>query len=346
MSVIDFLFEGKPPKSVTTYGQTVENIPKWMSDYTQGLIARANAAAAEPYIPYGGPRIAGFTPEQQAAFGLAEEQVGAYQPYIEGGLEQTMAATRGFPEAAQEYMDPYIENVLKRQESLATRTLEEEFLPQLQRTFAGVGQLGSRGGRGSMEDIGVRGIRDIQEGLEEQRLAALSGAYGQAADIYGRDVGRQLEAGRQIGALGEAAQAMGMRDIGLLEAIGQQEQQLGQRGMDLAYQDFLEQRDLPFQRLGFMSDIIRGLPAPRTMTTTETGPSPVYQPSPLSQAIGAYGVYRGLRGDAKGGYKKKYQIGGPVFGGLSRAAMQLRPDFGRTIGVSGGHNLTLAHKQQ
>ena len=40
MSILDFLFEGKPPQSVTTYGQTVENIPKWMSDYTQGLIAR------------------------------------------------------------------------------------------------------------------------------------------------------------------------------------------------------------------------------------------------------------------------------------------------------------------
>ena len=84
-SEIDFLFEGKPPQSVTTYGQTVENIPKWMSDYTQGLIARANAAAAEPYIPYGGPRIAGFTPEQQAAWGLTEANIGAYQPYLEAG---------------------------------------------------------------------------------------------------------------------------------------------------------------------------------------------------------------------------------------------------------------------
>ena len=81
----DFLFEGKPPQSVTTYGTTVEGTPKWMSDYTQGLIARANAAAAEPYIPYGGPRIAGFSPEQEAAFGMVEENVGAYQPFLEAG---------------------------------------------------------------------------------------------------------------------------------------------------------------------------------------------------------------------------------------------------------------------
>ena len=59
MAVLDFLFEGKPPKAVTTYGQTVTDVPKWLSDYTQGLIARANAIAAEPYQAYGGPRIAG-----------------------------------------------------------------------------------------------------------------------------------------------------------------------------------------------------------------------------------------------------------------------------------------------
>ena len=65
--VLDFLFEGKPPASVTTYGQTATDVPKWMSDYTQGLIARANAVAAEEYIPYEGPRIAGFDQDQQQA---------------------------------------------------------------------------------------------------------------------------------------------------------------------------------------------------------------------------------------------------------------------------------------
>ena len=347
MSVIDFLFEGKAPKSVTTYGQTVENIPKWMSDYTQGLIARANAAAAEPYIPYGGPRIAGFAPEQQAAFGLAEEQIGAYQPYLEAGLGAMTAAQQRFPEAVGEYMDPYIENVLGRQEEMATRTLEEQFLPKLGRMFAGAGQFGSRGGEGSMEGVGLRGVRDIQEALERQRLATLSGAYGQAADIFGRDVGRQLEAGRQISGLGQIAQQMGMRDIGMLEAIGQQRQALGQRGLDLAYQDFLQQRDLPFERLGFMSDIIRGLPMQRTRQVQETGPAQVYQPSPLQQIIGAYGAGRGLGlwGGAEGGYidadyeviderdPEGYQYGGLVGFG-SEAAEQLKPNYARHIGVA------------
>ena len=374
MGVLDFLFEGRPPQSVTTYGQTVENIPKWMSDYTQGLIARANAAAAEPYIPYGGPRIAGFSPEQEQAFQMTEEGVGGYEPYLQGALEQTVGATERFPEAVDQYMDPYVEHVLGRQEDLATRTLEEEFLPRLQRTFAGAGQYGSRGGFGSMEDIGVRGVRDISEGLERQRLATLSDAYTRAGDLFGQDLSRQLAAGRQMGALGEAAQQLGLRDVAALEAVGRQRQGLGQRSMDLAYQDFLEQRNLPFERLGFMSDIIRGLPYSRAVQTQQTGPADVYQPSPLSQLVGGYGVYRGLT-SAEGGYvddedlgeyidgdvtdefkheyAKGYQAGGLAsYAGpashaptVSEWAQNLYPDVGRTVGVSGGHYLKLDHKQ-
>lgn len=413
-SEIDFLFEGKPPQSVTTYGQTVENIPKWMSDYTQGLIARANAAAAEPYIPYGGPRIAGFTPEQQAAWGLTEANIGAYQPYLEagaagygGGLQRAAQIGRAAapfvqagaqdwtdPGMVEQYMSPYIGNVLDRQEALATRTLEEEFMPRVSGMFGGAGQYGSRGGTGSMEDIAIRGARDIQEGLEAQRLEALHGAYGQAADIFGQQRGREAELARIVGALEEAgaqqmfagargltemggeASRLGMMDAAALEAIGAQQQGLSQQALDLAYQDFLEQRDLPFTRLGFMSNLIRGLPMDRTIQRTDVGPAQVYQPSPLSQLAGAYGVYRGLRNEAEGGYidgeyddvteyaeggyayPKGFAEGGYAQGGLAQFFNKYFPTFSRaatsasewakrlvknpfeSVGILGGKNLT------
>ena len=320
MGLRDFLFEGKPPKSVTTYGETIKDIPKWMSDYIQGVVGKANTLAAEPYIPYGGPRIAGFDPSQEAGFAAGEQAAGAYQPYMEGataatigGLEQ---AGRSFadPGNVEQYMNPYIQNVLDRQESLAGRTLEEKFLPALQQTFGGAGQYGSRGGVGSMETAGIRGVRDIQENLEEQRLATLGGAYGQAADIFGADVTRAgeygLRGGAQLGALGEAAQGLGLRGAGALEAIGGQRQQMGQRSADLAYQDFLEQRDLPMERVGFMSDIVRGLPMGQRLTTTERGPADVYQPSGLAQIAGAYGTIKGLTEEARGGYIRGYAKGG------------------------------------
>jgi len=378
MSILDFLFEGKPPQSVTTYGQTVENVPKWMSDYTQGLIARANAAAAEPYIPYGGPRIAGFDPAQEEAFQMTEENVGAWKPYA-GAAEQGYAggleAAANIPGAAQPYLDeasgrwtdpgvaesymnPYIGGVLDRQEQLATRTLEKEFLPSLQRAFTGAGQFGSRGGTGSMEDIGIRGVQDIQEGLEAQRLEALSGAYGMGADIYGGEQTRFADMGRISGALqeaaasgmfqgaegmarlGEFAQRAGLTDAQAMEAIGAQRRGLEQGSLDLAYQDFLEQRDLPMQRVGFMSDVIRGLPDPgRVSTRTDVGPASIYQPSPLSQIIGGYGVYRGMNPQAEGGYidgdyealddyEQEYGIGG-----LATAAWEGMYNLGKARGA-------------
>ena len=386
-NTLDFLFEGRPPQSVTTYGTTVEGTPKWMSDYTQGLIARANAAAAEPYIPYGGPRIAGFTEEQEAGFGLAEENIGAYQPYLErgaqgymGGLEAA-GGMRGRaqpyldeatgqwtdPGVVESYMNPFIGNVLGRQEQLATRTLEDKFLPSLQRAFAGAGQLGSRGGEGSMETMGIRGMQDIQEGLEAQRLEALSGAYGQAADIRGMDITSARELARVSGALDEAqagalyqgaeglgrmgaeAQRMGAMDAATMEAIGAQRRGLEQGSMDLAYQDFLEQRELPWQRLGQMSELIRGLPpsfVPRATQRTDVGPASVYQPSPLSQLVGGYGVYRGLTGEAEGGYidPEEYARGGLAdyagdyeqeygIGGLATAAWKGMYDLGKAHGA-------------
>ncbi len=342
MGVLDFLFEGRPPPSVTTYGQTVESIPRWLSDYTQGVIGRANVAAAEQYIPYGGPRIAPFTDPQEESFRLAEENVGSYEPYLQGATEAVTGVTGGpspleqaqpyltqgtqdFPSGVEEYINPYIENVLNRQESLATRTLEERFLPALQRKFVGAGQYGSRGGFGSMEDIGVRGVRDIQEGLEEQRLATLGQAYGQAADIFGADRTREIQAGEvsgalglgtgqlglqgaeRLGALGEFAQRAGLTDAAALEATGRTQQELGQTSLDLAYGDFREQRDLPFERVGFMSDIVQGLPYSRATQTTDVGPANVYQPSGLSQLVGAYGVYRGLT-SAEGGLVRASDI--------------------------------------
>ena len=378
---LDFFFEGKPPQSVTTYGQTVEGIPKWMSDYTQGLIARANAAAAEPYIPYGGPRIAGFSGDQQDAFGLVEENVGSYQPYVEGaasgyagGLEAagniSGAADPSLTQAegsftdegvAGQYMNPYIEQVLSRQAEESGRHLRDTYIPELQGMFTGAGTYGSRGGQGSMQDIGTKGFRDIAEGLQGQQLATLGGAYEDARSGYETERNRYGELGRMRGALEEAQagamytgaegmtrlgseqQRMGLTDAAALEGVGAQQQNLDQRSLDTAYSDFREQRDLPFDRLAFMNQIVRGLPMDTFQTRTDVGPANVYQPSPLSQMVGAYGTYRGLTDEAEGGYiePNKYASGGRVngpvqeygIGGLATAAWEKMYGLGKARGA-------------
>lgn len=303
MPVNDFLFEGRPPPSVNQYGQTVESMPKWLSDYTQGLISKANAIAAEPYQAYGGPRITEFSPEEEQAFDIARGTVGAYQPYLGaagdtlgGGLAQAgqylEAGTQGFPGAVGEYMDPFIGHVLNRQEQLANRQFAEQTLPELQGAFTRAGHFGSD----RMMDLAGRATRDFGENLTAQQLATLSTGYGQAGELYGADAARDIQAAgvagelgvegaRGYGALGEMASRMGYGDAAAMEAIGRTISEKDQRSLDLAYQDWAQQRDYPRQTIDWMGATVRGLPYSTATTSQAYGPMSQlqYQPSQASQ---------------------------------------------------------------
>src|SRR5688572_16849095 len=152
MGVLDFLFEGKPPASVTTYGSSMQNVPSWLSDYTQGLLARANQVAAEPYQAYNAPRIAGFSPLQTQAQDMAKDNVGKWSPFTDasrtgyesvmggpGGLSQAKpyldAGTGSYTDQVEKYMDPYVNNVIDRSTMLAQRKLEEQLMPAIKTNF-------------------------------------------------------------------------------------------------------------------------------------------------------------------------------------------------------------------
>lgn len=325
MGIADFLFEGKAPPSTTTYGSTQSDIPQFMSDYTQGLISRANAIAAEPYQQYGGPRVAGFTPDTQNAFNVTRQAATAYQgPLAQAlglteqatapgasGLEQAQpylaAAGQNFPGAVNQYMDPYVGNVIDRAKLEANRNYNENIMPTLDNKFTASGQYGSS----AHEREANRAARDLTEGVNSQSLAALSGAYTNAGQMFGQDAARQLavgqtagslagqqqgallQAGAQTGALGQASQQLGLSGAAALDTIGQEQQGQQQKNLDVAYQDFLNQTNYPRSTVDWMSSVIRGLPAPVSTQTTATGPANVYQPSPLSQ-LGSFGT--GLAG--------------------------------------------------
>lgn len=363
MSVTDFLFEGQAPPATTTYGSRTENIPQFMSDYTLGLISRANAIAAEPYQPYGGPRVAGFTPDTQNAFNLTRQAAGSYQgplsqalgltaqaagsnpfavasPYITNAANMTSQAASGpgalgaaapyMQTAGQtftggnvnQYMDPYVGNVINRSADLANRNFNENLMPGIKDMFTRSGQYASKG----MLTEANRAARDTSENIQSQANAALSQAYQNAGQLFGADAGRagtlaqlagslsgqdtaarlqaagqlgnlgsalgtlqgqtgaqQLQTAAQYGQLGQMGQQLGLQGAAALDTIGQEQQSLNQRNLDTAYQDFLNQTNYPRQTIDWMSSVIRGIPYSTTTNQTQTGPASSYQPSPLSQ---------------------------------------------------------------
>jgi hypothetical protein len=110
---------------------------------------------------------------------------------------------------------------------------------------------------------------------------------------------------------------LGQTQFGQQQAINAAQQQVGaiqqaqaQQGLDLAYQDFLKQRNYPYQQLAFMSDMTRGIPLSQSAQQIYTAP-----PSAASQlgglgmsALGIYGMSGGFKG-AKGGPVKMAQGG-------------------------------------
>lgn len=327
MGVLDFLFEGAPPASVTTYGQTVESMPKWYSDYTQGLIGKANAVAAEGYQPYTGPRLAGFTPDQQQSFDMTRSNIGSYSPMLDSATSYTnqaggsnlMGAAQPYMNAAagptysniQNYMNPYVSNVIDRAGTLAQRQFNEKIMPTLNSTFTRSGQFGSTAHQRQAD----QSARDLAEGLQGQSQAALADAYQQAGSQYQSDATRnlqlgqlagnlagtqgnlQLAAGDQSAKIAELMQNLGLKDAAALQTIGGQQQAQQQKNLDLAYQDFLAQKNYPKETVDWLSTVIRGMQPGSTTTKTETGPlaGSSYGPS-LADNIGSLvSIWKGIQ---------------------------------------------------
>lgn len=75
---------------------------------------------------------------------------------------------------------------------------------------------------------------------------------------------------REMAGQGSQRQTLRNQDFEALRGAGAQRRGLGQQGLDLAYKDFLEQRDWPLSNLSQISQIASGQPYTRTQTSTQT----------------------------------------------------------------------------
>jgi hypothetical protein len=346
---------GQPAPSSQTVTQTA--IPEYARPYVETMLGKSEALTdinQNPYQTYGGQRIAEFNPTQQNAFqeainrqaagqlapatglaaasgmgslGIAGQMAGAGQQYAN-------QATNPF--AQQAYMSPYIQNALQPQ------------LQEMQRQYdiTGLQERGRATGAGAFG--GTRQAL-MQAENERNKNMAMNQAIGsgyqnafqaaQQAQQFGANLGLQGYQGALSG-LGQAGQAastlgqLGQTQFGQESALNAERQKIGavqqaqaQQGLDLGYQDFLKQKNYPYQQLAFMSDMLRGLPLSQQSQSIYSAP-----PSMGSQlgglgmsALGIYGMSGGFKakggmvgkGHAEGGLlaAKRYKEGGYASGG-------------------------------
>jgi hypothetical protein len=323
----------------------VSELPEWARPYAKDTLAKGAALTdinQNPYQQYGGNRIAGFSPLQQMSFQGAANM----QPSQQVGMGSDLAAAAGIGAlgtnyqagrfgggmfgqgAADFYMNPYQQNVtdIGKREA-ARQSAIQGTQQQAQATQAGA----FGGGRDAimraerernlgqqMSDIQAQGSNaaytnaqqqfnaDQARRMQAQQLGEQSRQYGAGLGMQGLQTA--LQGAGQLGQLGGQQFQQGMDINKLQSAYGGQMQQQAQRPLDMAYQDFQNQQNYPYKQLGFMSDLIRGLPLGQQST------SQMYQGSGNTMGqlaglgMGAYGVSQLMK--AEGGTVHDYAEGG------------------------------------
>ncbi|MEN9419882.1 MAG: hypothetical protein RI988_3503 [Pseudomonadota bacterium] len=267
-----FLNSGNAAVQPKAYTKTTV-LPDWYNNYTMQVLSNQRAVMDAPYLTYQGPRVAGFTPDQQAGFAATKDAAFSYQP----GLNAAQGATAGLMNApggletaqpylnraaqtsasqVQQYMNPYQDAVVNRIGELGARTLREQILPEISDRFIKSGQFG---GSRQAEMIG-RGIRDTMEGITAKQAEALSSGYSGALSAANTDLSRIAGLGQTAGALGAGditsrrataaqmgdmaarQQALGLTGAGALSTIGDKQQGQVQKNYDVAYQDWINEQ--------------------------------------------------------------------------------------------------------
>ena len=316
----------------------------------------------QPYQQYQGERVAQFSPLQRQSFEGAQNMQPAYQLQGASGLaglagQQALntqynplnyqsqsitgggggdigvgydvgaAVERGNP--LQQYMSPYMQNVVQRQQQDASR--QAAIAGQTQQAQAA--RAGAFGGSGDYlmraqaagnlarqkGDIMATGMQNaysqaLQQFNTEQQARQQAAQLSEQSRQYGAGLGLQglqtaLSGANTLNTIGQNQYTQNMGINQLQNTYGNQQQQQMNTILGNQYQDFLNQQNQPYKQLGFMSDIIRGAPLSQMGSSLYTAPPSTAQ-NVASLGLGAAGFAKLGSLFAKGGHVKSSGLGG------------------------------------
>ena len=257
---------------------------------TERLMPLLSPAKAMDTASYA-PTVASQDPLQQQAYQQTAAGLATYQPFLaQAGAEATGAQQFVGPQAYQEFMSPYQQEVIDT--SLAALQRERDVARQQIGTQAA--QLGAfGGGRQAVQE----GVFDAETAMGKAQLEgqlraqAFQNAQQQAAQAFGQ---QQALSTQQQG-LAQLAPQLAQQEISGLQQVGQQQQLQSQAILDAQAQAAREAAFEEQQRLGFvgqqLTGLIGGYPAQQTYQTTTQQP-----PSPLQSIMGIGGGIAGILG--------------------------------------------------
>ena len=308
------------PSSSDTY--SADEVPSWVSSAGRSLFEKSAEIAASDYPTYSGDRIATYgddnsklTDQEREGMGMLGSMDETFQPYLDKyeGVADTLgqgydAATReelmGDPfsmDTAQPFMDIYQDAM-----NPAVREIEEQTIRSQNearsRAARGGGAFGSRLGimEGTAAGEGAQAAGDLRARAGREGLDFAAGRFDtERANRFSAENAMRTgyetdEASRrgQMDAFGSAgtlaADLQAQTAQGLITS-GEATRLLDQRALDLAYADYLDQREYPAEQLNFALGALAQTPYSKASRGFQTGTQMAANPSVYGQTLSGLG---------------------------------------------------------
>jgi len=310
-------------ESSQTISQT--SIPDYAKPYVEDLLGKAQYftdTEQNPYMQYQGTRQAQFTPLQNQAYtnaGLMQTAPQLQDASAMAGMAGLGALNTQYTFRPSDFgaafsaantkdaqgnvtgntmMSPYMDNIVARQQADARR--QSDIAMQTQNAQAA--RSGAFGGSGN-QNMRMQALGNLARQQGDIQAQGLNTAYNQAMQQFNtqnQQNAQQQQFGAGLGlqglqtamtgakSLADIGQTQYGQNMGIMNAqnqYGLQQQQQTQNILNNQYQDFLNYQNYPYKQMGFMSDILRGLPLTQTASSVYQTP-----PSAISQAVGLGGA--------------------------------------------------------
>jgi len=247
------------------------SLSNWAGDYVTDMLGKGQALANQPYQAYTGPLSAGQSTAQQAAFqGIGNLSVPTGQMGAAGFQPQKFTA-----QAAQDYMNPYLQSALNPQIEEARRQAQITRLGDANRLTQAGAYGGSR--QAIMES-------ELNRSLG-QNLANITGqgyqtAYDKAMQQFNTEQGAAQQAQN-------LTNQYGLQALQNQASLGAQERAIQAEGIAADIAQFEEERDFPYKQTQYQQSLLQGLPLAAQSYSYA-------KPSQLSELLGGSGGLMGL----------------------------------------------------
>jgi len=268
----------------------------------QDLYNRAKGIAQQPFIPYTGPQVAGFNPDQLRQFqatrgmfesGQAYDPTKALQGMAQEQRPMTGQAASLLGQDIGAYQSPYQQQVIdlamgdiQRQADIARGSAQDRAI-----------RAGAFGGSRSAV-LEAESQRPYADAMQRTAVEGRQRGFEQAQQAAERDVARQqqmqmfapeleLRARQQQAGLLGGLQGQQVQGLGLLGQAGAQQQGLQQAGIGASMGEFQRALQYPQQQFGLLSQAVTGIPGQTSMTKG-------YNPNYFERLQSGLNAYQGV----------------------------------------------------